>query len=614
MNTAVEDVKSRINIVDLVGEYVKLQKAGSNWKAPCPFHREKSPSFMVSEEKQIWHCFGCGKGGDAFGFVMEAESLDFKEALRLLADKAGVDLQQYQTTRGFATETPKGRTPEILELATKFFEKQLWDGVGKTKILEYLRQRGLKDETIREFRLGYAPAGWRNLLDFLTGRGYSAEEVNATGLLVQKTEETQADNNAVSSTLRAARYYDRFRDRIMFPIQDSLGRVVGFTGRVAPGGDESQAKYVNTPETALYHKSKILYGLDKAKRAIKDKGGVLIVEGNMDVIAAHQAGIKNAVAVSGTALTAEQIDMLKRYSDNMQLMFDMDSAGEEAIRRSAALCFQKDMNVSIVRLPEGKDAAEVVQKNPELLQQALKGSTHAMDYLLQGLLQVHDRRTPAGKKSIVNGALEYLAEFKSDIERQHWIKTLAEIVGVEEKIVSGVLDSVARRKAQPDRNSARVVARPEVSQKERTDILAERMSGLMLAFPAIWNKVADNNDGILDRVAQSFFREIVEQGRETNFVFETVLSQTVDEKLKQLLQSLFFGAKFQLVTSGDPVEVELGEAEKQFAAYVESYVQEQNRKRLQALARDMRKAEADGDETGLKLLVDEFNNLSKSVR
>ena len=231
MDSDVEEIKNRLNIVDVLGEYIRLDKAGANFRAVCPFHNEKTPSFMVSEEKQIWHCFGCGKGGDIFGFVMEMEGLEFREALRLLAEKAGIQLKSYNSKE---TEK-KNRTLEILELATKFYEVQLWKGDGKVKILKYLRERGLRDQTIKEFRLGYAPRGWRNVLIFLTKRGYKIEEIAKTGLLVQKT------TNSGQRTASSDNYYDRFRDRIIFPIADYSRKIVGYSARVAPGGDESQA-------------------------------------------------------------------------------------------------------------------------------------------------------------------------------------------------------------------------------------------------------------------------------------------------------------------------------------------------------------------------------------
>ncbi|HLN18572.1 MAG TPA: CHC2 zinc finger domain-containing protein, partial [Patescibacteria group bacterium] len=272
MNSDLEEIKSRLNIIDVLGEYIRLEKAGSNYRALCPFHNEKSPSFMVSEERQMWKCFGCQKGGDIFSFVMEIEGLEFRDALKQLAEKAGIKLAGYDPKK----IEVKNRTLEILELVTKWYEYQLWKGPGKIKILKYLRERGLNDETIKEFRLGYAPKGWRNILTFLLSRGFKADEIKKTGLLVEK-KDTQISNSQfpISNKIpnlnsQNTKYYDRFRERIMFPISDYSGKVVGYSARVAPGGDESQAKYVNTPETEVYHKSNILYGLDKAKSNIKE--------------------------------------------------------------------------------------------------------------------------------------------------------------------------------------------------------------------------------------------------------------------------------------------------------------------------------------------------------
>ncbi|MFZ1627153.1 MAG: DNA primase, partial [Candidatus Moraniibacteriota bacterium] len=320
MSTTTEDIKARLNIVDVVGQYVKLQKAGSAWKANCPFHQEKTPSFNVNEERNMWHCFGCGKGGDAFAFVMEIEGLEFREALKLLAEKAGVELPEYRSDGRAVTET-KDRGLEILELATKFYEKQLWESERGKVMLAYLRDRGLFEESLRTYRLGYAPDGWEHITKFLLGRGFRSEELESCGLSLKGKE--------------GRGFYDRFRDRIMFPIQDILGRPIGYSARVSPGGNETQAKYINTPETNLYHKSRALYGLSIAKQAIKEAGRTILVEGNMDVIALHQAGLPNVVAVSGTALTADQLGILKRYGKKLALFFDMDKAGQAAAWKSA---------------------------------------------------------------------------------------------------------------------------------------------------------------------------------------------------------------------------------------------------------------------------------------
>ena len=354
---------------------------------------------MVSADKQIWHCFGCGKGGDIFGFVMEIEGLGFREALEHLAEKAGIQLKKINPK----IAAQKNKTLEILELATKFYETQLWKGHGKVKIINYLKKRGLNPKTIKEFRLGYAPPGWRNLLTFLIKRKYQFNEINKTGLIVEKKID-QTDDKIRNSKfeIRNSQFYDRFRDRIIFPIADVGGRIVGFSARVAPGGDETQAKYVNTPETEVYHKSKILYGIDKAKGEIRNNKFIFLVEGNMDVIAASQAGIKNVAAVSGTALTDEQLGIIKRYTDTIAMSFDMDQAGEIATKKSIKLCLEKDIKVKIVTLPEGKDAAELAQKNPAKLKKSLVGAVEATEYLFDKTLSKFDRTTATGKRQIAD--------------------------------------------------------------------------------------------------------------------------------------------------------------------------------------------------------------------
>jgi DNA primase len=321
----------------------------------------------------------------------------------------------------------KDRIYDVLELATKFYEKQLMEGAGKEKALAYLKGRGLSEESISKFRLGYALDGWRHLYDFLVERGFRAEEIEQAGLILKKEG--------------GSGHYDRFRDRIMFPIFDILGRIIGYSARVAPGGDESQAKYINTPETPIYHKSRALYGLFQAKQAMKQAGATVIVEGNMDVIAMHQAGIGNTVAVSGTALTAEQLVMMKRYGNGVQLFFDMDGAGQQAARKSAEIALEKELLVSVIALPFGKDAADMGKESPEKLREAVAQSVPALQYFLQTTLAKYDRNTPDGKRKIVDEYSGLLLFVKNPIERAHWIKELAREIQMDEKLVIGVVNT-----------------------------------------------------------------------------------------------------------------------------------------------------------------------------
>lgn len=432
-----EIIKSRLNIVEVVSAYIKLEKAGMHYKANCPFHQERTPSFTVNEERNMWHCFGCSRGGDIFAFVMEIEGLQFREALVLLAEKAGVELPQYQRESQGHKES-KDRLYEIMELAVKFYEHQLWEGVGKAKALPYLQKRGLHEESIKKFRLGYAPDGWRHLYDFLIKKGFNQTELELVGLAIRKSE--GGDRGA----------YDRFRDRIMFPIMDILGRPIGFSARVAPGGDETQAKYINTPETPLYHKSRALYGLSLAKQAMKQAGYTVVVEGNVDVIALSQAGIENVVAVSGTALTSEQFDIMKRYGKEVHLFFDMDGAGQKAARKSTELALEKELQVRLIALSSGKDAADMGAEDPEGLKQVVANHRAAPEYFLEKSKSSFPLETGEGKRAAVDDFMSLLIAIANPLERAFWVKELARATGLEEKLVNGVVNQAFLERTRRD--------------------------------------------------------------------------------------------------------------------------------------------------------------------
>ena len=611
MNNNVEDVKSRINIVDLIGEYVRLNKTGTSWKGLCPFHHEKSPSFIVNEEKQFWHCFGCAKGGDAFAFIMEIESLGFREALTLLADKTGVTLETYAKKDG----GKKNRTFEILEIATRFYENQLWQGVGKPKVLDYLKTRALTEDSTRQFRLGYAPRGWDGILKFLTEKGYGLDEIVRTGLLVEKTPEQAGNVPEGAQHMRATRYYDRFRDRIMFPIADAMGRIIGYSARVAPGADESQAKYINTPESEVYHKGTALYGIHLAKNAIKQQNATLLVEGNMDVIAAHQAGIANTVAVSGTALTEQQLDILKRYGERIDMLFDMDSAGQQAADRSANLCFQKGITVKIVKLEGFKDAAEVIQQDSTILRRAVTSAQDAMEYFLASSVKKHANGGVDSKKAIAAEILGHIKHFSNEIEKSHWIKRLASELDVEEKAVIGVLNAVQkRREVFYPRNIGNAEETIEESFEKRSLIIRDKIAGILLSEPAVWKDFTERFSGDEALGKDSLLAYLFAKGQSCQFSFDAIMLVTNHEPSRKTLQRLYFDGRYAFDNSRNVIEPHSKEKFSLALQYLGEFRKELQKERLASIIKEIKKAEQAGDRERVRLLMSQFTQLSQELK
>lgn len=556
MQSPAEEIKARLNIVDVVASYVKLDKSGSHWKACCPLHRERSPSFMVNEERQMWHCFGCNKGGDVFAFVMEMEGMGFRDALAVLAERANVELPQYskEAQEHFQEERDeKTRLYEIHELATKFYEKQLWEGVGKEQVLGYLRARGLSDESIQKFRLGFAPSGWRNLYDFLVKSGFHAQELAQAGMVLKKE---QGDG-----------YYDRFRERILFPITDTIGRVIGYSARVAPGADESQAKYINTSETPIYKKSQVLYGLSFARQAIKQKGYTVLVEGNMDVIACYQAGIENTVAVSGTALTEEQLTILRRYGKEIRFFFDMDDAGQKAARRSTEIALSQDIEALIISIPEGKDAADLAKEHPEALREAIENPKPALAYFLNQILKRFDIETPSGKKEVLAEFVPLIAAAKNEIDRTYWIKELSQVTRVEEKYVYGVVQSTRVELEKRTQNLPPSQQNPfkdtGVLFTKRSERLREELIGLMLAFSGVRSLGSGIADEVVLRSLEKhplyFF--IIQAGSEGNPI-DLIQEKELQIIASRLLFRILDGPDFSSLLDEERAEKALHVAEK----------------------------------------------------
>ena len=426
----VDKVKEKVDIVDLISSYLKLQKAGVNYKANCPFHNEKTPSFTVSSERQMWYCFGCSRGGDHFSFVQEIEGVDFPEALRLLARRAGIELDQFD--RSF--QNTKTRLLAVSELASKFFQKQLWESNSGQKALDYLKSRGLKEETIQDYKLGFAPDSWQSLIDFLKNRSFRDQEIFDAGLSVRREN--------------GSGYYDRFRSRIIFPIADLNGQIVGFTGRVFETrpelveGREAGAKYINTPQTAIYDKSCLLYGLDKAKMPIRNQDRCLLMEGNMDVILSHQAGVGHAVASSGTALTDQHLKMIRRYTNNLDLCFDQDAAGQYATDRGIGLALQQSFNLGVVLIddPNCKDPADYVQKYGDKWQAKAQEGHSIFDFYIKSACRQFDSSTANGKKVIAQKVLPLLKRITSPVERAYWVGELALALQTKEETLNAEME------------------------------------------------------------------------------------------------------------------------------------------------------------------------------
>jgi len=554
---------------------------------------------MVSEERKSFHCFGCSKGGDIFTFVMEMEGIGFREALEQLAQKAGITLKKREA-RDEKLESSKKKLFEILELATKWYEKNLWEGRGKEKVLNYLHERGLNDGTIKKFRLGYAPDGWRNLLEFLLKKNYDIADISKTGILVEKDSAQKIQNTQYE--IQDTKYYDRFRDRIMFPIQDIMGRVVGFSARVAPGGDEKTAKYINTSQTELYDKSKILYGLHLAKTEIKKRDEAILVEGNMDVIASHQAGFGNTIAVSGTALAPEQVKTIKRYTENLKIGFDMDVAGQEAAKRSIRICLGSELDVKIILLDGGKDAADVIRENPKLWREAVERAESILDYYFKDAFSRYDAKSPVGKKKIARELLNVIKDVANPVEQAHWIRVLSEKLETGEKVLSEVI-----RKVKSEKKEAVSPEKQKTAGAGGQSVLTKRMIGIFAAFPKECRRE-------IEKVSISDFQgekekkiiSAIKEKRE-NASLEALKAVFPDYETEKFLDEAVFEAEVEFgdLSGLDPAE-ELKKSLKRLKS-------ENMKRKIVGIAQDIKAAEKSGDRKKVKELMGEFQNLTSML-
>ncbi|MBN1582299.1 MAG: DNA primase [Anaerolineae bacterium] len=469
----VDEIKARLDIVDTVAAYIQLEKAGRNYKAICPFHSEKTPSLIIFPETQTWHCFGaCGTGGDVFSFVMKYENLDFGEALRSLAEKAGVTLEAPRQQDG-QQQRQIEKLFDIHTVAAAYFHNVLNRLEQGQPGRDYATQRGLSQETIQRFQLGFAPNAWQGLSDHLLSRGYQRQDLLDAGLI---------------SVREDGGYYDRFRGRFIIPIRDVRGRVIAFGGRILnqPEGDHQQAKYLNSPQTALFNKSHVLFGIDVAKGAIRAKGLVVIVEGYMDVLQAHQAGIGNVVASMGTALTGHQLELLKRMTKKYVLALDPDAAGDRGTLRGLAVARQTldkavpivtsrgwiryesrlDADIRIMTLPAGKDPDDLIRETPELWDALVGSAVPIVDYYFEITTADLDVNSAKGKSEAVRRLVPILAEISDQVEQTHYIQKLARMVRMDEPSIRRQLGVQSQLRAKKPTAGQQTLEQPSVARFE----------------------------------------------------------------------------------------------------------------------------------------------------
>jgi DNA primase len=569
-NSPIEEIKNRLDIIEVIGSYIKLQKTGINYRAVCPFHAEKKPSFFVSPSRQIWHCFGCSSGGDIFKFVMQIEGVEFGDALRILAQRAGVELRK-QTPEYRQWKTERQELYDVCELAAKFFEKQLQESKWGREAKDYLLSRKITEESIKKWRIGYAPDVWQGLADFLNSKGYQQGKIKEAGLGLSSEKGS---------------FYDRFRGRIIFPIFDLNSQIVGFGGRVFKDKDNKEiAKYVNTPQTVLYDKSRILYGLDKAKVEIRKKNACILVEGYTDVIMAHQAGTENVVATSGTALTPFQLKILKRYTENLVLGFDMDVAGDTATKRGIDLAQSSGFNIKVLRLPEGKDAAEIISKNEKEWQESLLQPKSIMDFYFESAFSGRDKKSADGKKEISGILLPVIKRIPNSIVQSHWISELAKRLGTREEVIEQELKKV-KLEEYPEVLGVEEEEKKSLPVKTRRELLEERLAVLILKSP--------QNIDLVKNLSDKFSEPV-----------RDVLTKL---KNKTKVDSDFYN---YLALRADVEEIEEEEIVPEIQCCLGEIVAMEIKNKLDGISREIRTAEEEKDWKKVEHLTKEFNQLIK---
>ncbi len=582
ITSPVQEIKDKLDIAEFIRSYIPIFPAGKNFKANCPFHKEKTPSFIVSPERQTWHCFGaCGEGGDIFKFLMKYENLEFYEALKVLAEKAGIELKKTSPS----DYKQFGILYDINESAKDFFKKELENNKDAR---DYLIERGLKKETIDEFEIGFTPNAFDNSIIHLINSGYNIKDIERAGL---------------ASKSERGNYIDRFRGRVVFPIHNSAGKIVGFSGRILPKFDNGEfGKYINSPETPIFNKSKILYGFHKTKQNIKEEGFAVLVEGQMDFAMLYQDGVKNIFATSGTALTEDHLRTLKRLTDQITLCFDSDEAGFNAAERAIDLAGANDFLVKILAIVDYKDPAEAVLKKPGVMAELLKNSVPAVEFYFKRYLKVIQNAEeriqnfdmPEFKKNIriILGKIKNLA---SAVEKAHWIKELSNIVKIDEKSLLEEMDGLkATRSKQSLQNSAMIMS-PNAPALSRRELIAQRLISLLIVREDFRSKV----DGHLEYLPEEYLLILRSITERIHLDSERLIGMLNFISLRSSIEAAAFDS--------EKIEEEFKEVLGQLRA---EYLKEKRKQ----ISYSIKEAELKSDNEKMEPALKEFDEISKLIQ
>ena len=513
-DSKIEEIKSRVDIVELASEYLTLKKAGRNYTGLCPFHQEKTPSFTVNREKQIFYCFGCGEGGNAITLLMKIANKTFPEAIKLLAEKTGVILPLRQHGDGGQNDSLHGEITNLNLKAAQQFSRNLYSPIGKGA-RDYLQARGISDETIKQFRLGFAPDTWRSLTDYIEGSGASLKLAESAGLVISGKE---------------GNYYDRFRGRLIFPIENIFGEIVAFGGRVM---DKAEPKYLNSPESPVYIKGKNLYGLNKAKEEIRKKRFALIVEGYFDLISLWNAGVCNVVATLGTAITREHLELLRRYTTEVVALFDPDEAGKKALGRSLELFLGMNMQAKALILPDECDPDDYVKKyGKNKLDELIVHAPAISDYYIEKVLG--DGKTFEEKKELINTAKEFIDKIGDKIEKNIFIKRVAEKLGIDQELLKREINK-KDVKLQPKSGA------PKQTSSSHIDPVEVHLIRLLLEYPQKSEQADSENilDYFLHPELKNLGKKIIETFKLLGFVdINVILSADDDKSLREKIYKL----------------------------------------------------------------------------